>query len=533
MNHDSQIPLEDHHVGLLDAEDVAHERIELTLDDVPAAPLSPPTFGKLSWATATLALCIALTYLVPGLSSLQPWRLDEEYVPFWNLVGRELMGQGAAAAEQEDELRRLEDLARRELREDLHPPDGDAVAPPTDGVYPPYAQSEDDRQALDVGLEFGDRLDPFYAALTRTDLRFSGAITRVSHWGDSVLGTDGITSAIRHRMQARFGDAGHGFHSLTRYDPSYRHKGIKFKERVEWTRCRVSHCKREDGRYGYGGIVVGSGAGSESRLATAQKGAFGRSVSRFELWYLAKPDGGNIEISVDGEPAQTVRTAAEAHEDRWALIEVPDGAHKFTVRAAGGGRVRAYGVTLERDGPGVVWDGMALIGSWTRRLRKLDPEHWASQLQHRQSNLLVYTFGGNDMTRAALLNDMQLYEDEYAEVVRRGRQARPEAACLILSVIDHGERRGKQIFTRPIVPKMVEAQRAVALREGCAFLDLYAAMGGEGSMGRWYRSTPPLGSPDLSHPTAAGHKVIGELVYRALMHGYAEFRQRVQGDPLP
>lgn len=528
-------PLEDHAVGLLDAEEVERLPVELELGGGPAAPFPPATFSKLSWGTATLVLCIALTYLVPGLGFAQPWRADEDFVPFWNLVGRELMGQGAAAARQEDELRRLEELARRGGELDTPPGrlDGVVVAPPADGVYPPYAPGEDEAAPVDVTLEFAHNLDPFYAALTRTDLRFAGAVTRASHWGDSVLGNDGITGAIRQRLQARFGDAGHGFHSMTRYDPSYRHRGIRFKERTEWTRCRISHCKREDGRYGYGGILAGSGAGSESRFATAQKGGFGRAVSRFELWYLAGPGGGDFKIIVDDAQQHVVSTAADSPEDRWELIEVPDGAHSFTVRAAGGGRVRAYGATLEREGPGVVWDGMALIGSWTRRLRKQDPEHLAAQLGHRETHLLVYSFGGNDMTRAALLEDMQAYEDEYAEVVRNGKRARPEAACMILSVVDHGERKGKQISTRPIVPLMVQAQRAVALREGCAFFDLFAAMGGEGSMGRWYRSTPPLGSPDLSHPTAAGHKVIGELVYRALMQGYGEFRARVEGQPLP
>ena len=58
-------------------------------------------------------------------------------------------------------------------------------------------------------------------------------------------------------------------------------------------------------------------------------------------------------------------------------------------------------------------------------------------------------------------------------------------------------------------------------------------MGGENSIGRWYQARPQLAAPDFSHPTAAGQAVIATLMYRAMMKRYAEFRERVTGEPLP
>ncbi|MGB1016578.1 MAG: hypothetical protein ACPG4T_20745, partial [Nannocystaceae bacterium] len=77
-------------------------------------------------------------------------------------------------------------------------------------------------------------------------------------------------------------------------------------------------------------------------------------------------------------------------------------------------------------------------------------------------------------------------------------------------------------------PRMIEAQRKVARAEGCAFFDTVAAMGGEGSAGRWFKRKPRLIGGDLSHATSKGHQVIGELVYRAVIEGYVAYRRRTR-----
>ncbi|HGG56772.1 MAG TPA: hypothetical protein ENK31_03125, partial [Nannocystis exedens] len=230
-----------------------------------------------------------------------------------------------------------------------------------------------------------------------------------------------------------------------------------------------------------------------------------------------------------------VSTLAENLEDRWTTIDVEDGAHSLSIRAAGGGKVRAYGITLERLGPGVVWDGLSQVGALTRRLLNWDPEHIRSQVAHRNPELVVLMFGGNDMNMRGTMDN---YKRELGAVIQlfvpeeAPPGALPPPACLIMAPLDHGERRGRQIVTRAIVPKLVEAQRQVAEEHGCAFFDTYAAMGGEGSMGRWARSEPRLGSGDLSHLSYHGHRVIGAMLFQALLDGYADFRQRVEGKPI-
>ncbi|HYW71166.1 MAG TPA: hypothetical protein VE961_09035, partial [Pyrinomonadaceae bacterium] len=108
--------------------------------------------------------------------------------------------------------------------------------------------------------------------------------------------------------------------------------------------------------------------------------------------------------------------------------------------------------------------------------------------------------------------------------------ALPRASVLIVSPMDRGTHRGGEIITLPSIPKIVEMQRRVAAETNCAFFDLFAAMGGEGTMAKWHEGKNHLVGGDLTHPNAAGADRIGELIYRALVDGYDRYLAR---HPLP
>jgi lysophospholipase L1-like esterase len=530
--HDPNPPELPRDIGLLDVEEVVETTVLEPEGGESRQAYPPGTFRKIGAALLTLHFCIVASYVVPALSWARPWTTADP-VPFWNIVGREILGEGEAADAAEEEAQKVEALAAElaDDRRDAAPvEDKPVVQPPPDGddpaKIPAYTPHPDDAQEVTQALELPSptALDPFLEQLTKTDLGWAGEITRITMWGDSVIANDNVSSAARFEMQRRFGDSGHGFHLLAKPNASYKHKGVRFSDGEAWSRCYIINKCKSDGHYGLGGTTVWSSGGAESRFRTEDEIGFGRKVSRFEVWYAAQPKGGSIRVKIDDQEPQTIDTAADALEDRWQVFEVEDGAHDIRVRAAGGGQVRLYGVVMERDVPGVVWDGMEELGAFTSRMLYFDADHIRRQIEHRGTDLLVFMFGGNDLLLPKGRHDQ--FEEDLRQMLRRFRAMPDAPACVVMSPVDHGERTGPRVVSVATIEPLVAIQRKVALEEGCAFFDTYAAMGGEGSAGRWRKRDPPLISGDLAHLTNAGQKVIGRMLYLALMKEYAAYRTR-------
>jgi lysophospholipase L1-like esterase len=468
----------------------------------------------------------------------------EGYVPFWNVVGREWLGQEAEYERHSGDLTELRELASQSaatstLRQRAATEPSPRPSPAPDGsareLFPPYVPAADELRVPKTSILGPEALGHFFRQLTRVELGHPGAIARAGHWGDSILGNDGVSSGVRRRLQGRFGDAGHGFHVLGRYNLAFTHQDIRFSDRGAWDSCEIIFKCKADGHYGYGAVSSESSGGGTSTWSTTKEG-IGSRVSHFELWYAKQPKGGDFQIKVDGQVERTVTTASDQLQDGFETIAVPDGPHKFEVRAIGNGSARGYGVVLENAGPGVVWDSLALIGAFTQRFDYQDPGHIANQMKRRKLDLLVFILGGNDVQREKmdLYRTMQPYEEEYTRVIQKFRAGRPEASCLVMSVTDHGERVGRYgIRTRRIVPKLVASQQQVALAQGCAFFNTFEAMGGTDAIARWYHASPQLAGADFAHPTAEGHEVIAGLFFQSLTHSYARFRQENEGKPLP
>jgi hypothetical protein len=391
------------------------------------------------------------------------------------------------------------------------------VVLPSPGAAEDAAPSQVDFEVVEGGL------DHLYARLADAEARQPDTVVRISVFADSINGCDWVTSSLRHRLQARFGDGGRGWVHIA---PGWTYQ---HQQDVRWTHAqswRTSILNRGDGpgaRYGYGGVLAqNTSRGSKATFTTVPDGPSGTAVSRFRLFYQAFPGGGSVRVRVDGGEPREVAGAAEAVEDRVHDVVVADGSHAFEV-TVGQGHIRLYGVVMERDGPGVVVESIALIGARVARLLRFDREHLRRQVELREPDLLVFWLGGNNVladrwTRDAFVRD-------YGQGIAAARQGRPEASCLVVSVTDIGERGSGRSIER--LPDVVEAQREVARAQGCGFYDVFRAMGGAGTMRRWSFSTEPrLGALDFRHITPEGGVHIGGLIHDALIRGYEAFRNR-------
>lgn len=385
----------------------------------------------------------------------------------------------------------------------------------------------------------GIPLAPFFAALWQSEVQAragkSGGLTRITHMGDSSIGGDQLPHMLRRRMQRRFGDGGPGFILMQPHSLDYRHSLVMPQAKAPWDFCFIIYRCKSDGRYGLGGATFRADGQSHSVFRTPRKaGALGSRVSRAELYFAAQPGGGRIELRVDRDAPTLLSTAAEALEDRVHPLDLTPGPHTLHVRAKGGGPVRTYGVVLENEGPGVVWDGLSMIGAFTHKLLAQSSNHIRSQLAFRAPHLLVLSYGGNDLRRLKGGKvDRSGFTDELDRVLthltgplvsQRDAQGRPKAACLITAINDH-RKSGHYAISHREVETIVAVQKQMALKHGCAFFDTYQAMGGRGALERWLSRRPPLAAADQKHLSRAGRRVIADAFYNDLMAHYGTWKR--------
>ncbi len=498
--------------------------------------MSPETRASLiNLATATtifLAFGVASYFIPEGtvlagvkLDRLKPYTADDPppLAELWDYGNKELpafAGAGGSYVSPEQRSARMTESVGSAVAHNL----GEVEAPPLaeDAEQSPAVRIDPAEYAdLAVEIENPEALSTFFEALEATARREPDAITRVGHYGDSSIATDLITSTARRNFQRRFGDAGHGFHLISRGTMPYRHRNVFHRASGEWGLRMITMGTDREGQYGYGGVAYTPRSGARALFGTADEGNIGLRVSHFDIYYRQEPRGGRLRYRVDDGEYETLDTDGQSG-DQVQRIDVPDGPHRLELRAAGGGRVKVYGVAMEREGPGVVYDSLGLVGARARRLLNYDEEHIGAQMAERDLDLVVLGFGGNeaDDPLGPIENH---YEPEFAAVIRRMRGGRRDLACLVFGPLDQASRdEHGRITTMETIPVIVAAQRAAARREGCAFFDTYQAMGGEGAMAAWVRANPRLAMSDYRHATPDGYQVIGNLYYKALLKAFAD-----------
>ena len=380
------------------------------------------------------------------------------------------------------------------------------------------------RKARADGACEEDGLAPWMRALG--DLRSDARRTpvRVVHLGDSLIASDYITDVVRDRLQERFGSGGPGFLYIHRLASAGRATRAGTASTDGWKMERLvdTHWPRD--RVGWTGVAF-------STSGPAQGARFSVEGSRqAELFFLAQPANGSVQVSVDGKPTQRIQTRAfgPKAEAAFARLKLPEGAKTLTLTASG--KTELHGVSLESGTPGVVYDTVGLLGGMAEVYLRAQPAAFRAQLRHRKPSLVVLMVGGNE---AFFLSRERTTVDEVRAqmkaLVSRVRTSVPDAACLVMSPIDAGVRTmSGELVTRRHSAQVAAVFREEARQGGCAYYDTLAAMGGEGSALKWLESGLML--EDLVHPRVRGSNLLGHLFDLALQRAFARTHApRIQG----
>lgn len=397
------------------------------------------------------------------------------------------------------------------------------------------AESDDDGCAC-----AGSVLEPFWSALDQSRAR--GRRTGVIVFGNSLIASDGIISVVRRRLVERFGDGGPGLLLADRM-ASYGPRDRTAAAADGWFPETVANIPAPRTLpVGLAGVhhVSDGPAWTRFRLPKATSSA--------TLYWLDRAAGPALEWRVEGGGWRPLR-ADQNDAPRASLLVVEAATKKrrpsfLEVRARGPGAV-IQGLALEHEAGGIVVDTLGVPSADATLWLDADAEIFARQLAARSPSLVVAMLGGNEVRRLAWGRSSRAQVAESLRSLLRRLKDASQAACLVIGPLDAvkgppdaaqdggdandaktlaaaaaSDGVGADAFVpRPQLDDIIEIERRVALEEGCAFFDLYAAMGGRGSLKRFHEAH--VLHDDLSHPRGRGLDVLGQLVADALLEAYA------------
>ena len=491
--------------------------------------------NKTTIALGTMLAVLAVPYVTPKLHALRvahvPWEPDEEPE---GATDPHAAPQASSFAVGDQKLSATENeavvtnaLPASHANEALDP---DALAK-TNGTIAIVDPTSDDPE--DAGAKGAHALDPFYASLARTLRKEPHALTRVVHYGDSVIAGDLISGTMRRRLQERFGDAGHGFILIANPWEWYFQNDVAHSASDGWSANKITGPWPDDHRFGLGGVSFHTASTATAFFSTRADGDYGRNVSRFDLYYLEQPHGGSVMLTATGHDPEKLSTRGDGTSERVKSVEVADGRASLSIRALGDGDVRLFGVALERDRPGVVYDALGAHAARASFWSAEDAHDWADVMKLRGPSLIVLQFGTNESEDTTIRADS--YAPVFGTLIEEVQKAAPGVPVLVVSPLDRAIKGSDgELKTSPVIERIIEGQRQAAKAHGVAFWSTFDAMGGRGTMAKWRHTRPQLGNNDLSHPTPAGAEILGNLFSGAIFAGYQAYAStHADAPPLP
>jgi lysophospholipase L1-like esterase len=354
----------------------------------------------------------------------------------------------------------------------------------------------------------------FYQSLTRA---FHGEwVTRIVHYGDSHVAADILTGALRRQLQLCFGEAGPGFALPGHPWPGYSRPGVTSHASEGWQTDGLTQASlAADSRLGLAGVSLSTRDAGEWITVTG-------AGSYFDIYVLKQPGGGAISVSLDGvERKRNISLASRASES--ACIEVvadPGSVHTIEIRTISPGRARIFGIAIERNSAGVIYDVLGINGARASRPLRWDWKVLASSLERRDPDLIIVAYGSNEVSDADL--DLEEYRASFTMLVNQFHEAAPRASILVIGPPDRAVLTGHKWKTIGRMRALVEAQRQAAFEAGAAFYDLFSAMGATGSIERWATQPERLAQPDRVHLTTAGYRLVADALYSEMMRGYLQ-----------
>ncbi|MBO4489471.1 MAG: hypothetical protein J5741_07465 [Bacteroidales bacterium] len=361
--------------------------------------------------------------------------------------------------------------------------------------------------------------DPLFRKLASA--KANGEVVRILHYGDSQIEMDRISCDIRRFFQRTFGGGGPGLVPVIQSIPSFAVSQNASGDLVLHT--SYGEGARANGNYGLMCKCYQlTGAATFNAVASRHKDTDWR-VKRFStITMLYNDRNGNLSATLSDrnspyrDTATSTRTGV--HAFRWQMDSAT-----ASLRISMKGNADIYGIFLD-NGPGVAVDNIPLRASSGNQFTLITDTLLKACYREANVGMIILQFGGNSVP--VIYNDKSLnnYLTTIERQIRYVKRACPQATILFIGPSDMSKSQGGAMRTYPMLPRLIDSLRSIALRNHAAYWDIYEVMGGENSMVSWVRSG--LAGPDYVHFTPAGAHRVGKTLADNFATAYEYYRTR-------
>ena len=358
---------------------------------------------------------------------------------------------------------------------------------------------------------------------------------RVLHYGDSQIEGDRITGYLRNRFQRRFGGSGPGLmptiparaesasiiHSTSsnwRSYSAYYKKDTILPHRkfgVEGSFARFTKYSTDSARE--------NNEVEKAWIEFRRSGMAYSSVNNFtrcRIFYGHYIEPGIIKGYVNDSLVwfEEPRTTNKTKSINWRFTKAPK---KLKIEFESIESPDIYGIALDAYN-GVAVDNLPFRGSSGTEFHKIDYNQYREMARYLNSGLIVLEFGVNVVPYQT--KSYSFYKKALTRELTYLKSVFDDTPIVLIGVSDMSQKKGHYYESYPNIERILEAQRGAAKSAGCAFWDLYHAMGGKNSMPGWVFAKPPLARKDFTHFNRKGGHIVAQMFYNALMDEYEEYQ---------
>lgn len=358
-------------------------------------------------------------------------------------------------------------------------------------------------------------LYPFFEALDLVRDE-KDQLIRVVHYGDSQIEGDRISGYLRDRLQELFGGSGAGL------VPALQPIGassIFQKSSENWVRYAAFGTieqKADHRRYG-AMLAVCKYEGEEAHIQFSKSNigyARNKNISTVRIYY-GQTDG-DCSVSLGGKSVP-LPASKGVQVVKLSFASLPS---SFTLQF-NGPSPEVYGIAMD-GGPGVTVDNVPMRGSSGTRFTAVEEAGFKKMMDLMQTRLILMEFGGNALPSIKGPKNVENFKSEFKRQLEYMRKVAPDAAIITIGPADMSKSVDGKLQTYPYLEEVNSALKEASFETGCAFWDMYGAMGGRNSMPSWVKQG--LAGKDYIHFTRGGSEKIAEIFTQALIDDYNAFR---------